>query len=306
MKVIFLGTPEFAVTVLKALYSSDHEVVAVISQPDRAKDRKGNPLPTPVKAFALQVGLPLYQFASIRNEGVDILKSFGADIMVTAAYGQILTKEILDIAPYGVVNVHASLLPKYRGSAPVQWAVINGEKQTGVTVMQTAIGVDDGDMLAAVKTEIGENETSGELMSRLSEMGALLLLDTLKGLESGAVKAVPQNDAESSRCRMLKKQDGHIDFGKSVKSIVCRCNGVTPSPGAFAFCGNDVWKIGKIAVGESVGLAVGEVKAVNGKIEVGCLGGSVSLERLQLPGKKMLDAADFLRGHKIADGTRLS
>ncbi len=161
MKVIFLGTPDFAVASLKALIKSKHEVVAVVSQPDRAKDRKGNLLPTPVKVVARENGIEVYQFEKIRTDGIEILKSIDADIMVTAAYGQILSREILEMKRFGVINVHASLLPKYRGSAPIQWAVINGETETGITIMQTDVGVDSGAMLSSVKTPIGENETAG-------------------------------------------------------------------------------------------------------------------------------------------------
>lgn len=302
MKVVFLGTPEFALASLDAVYRSKHEIVAVVSQPDRAKDRKGNLLFTPVKQYALDKGLPFYAFESIRRDGANILKSLAPDIMVTAAYGQILSKEILQIAPHGVINVHASLLPKYRGSAPIQWAVINGEKETGVTIMQTDVGVDNGAILAAEKTHIGESETAGELSDRLKEIGARLLIKTMDGIESGSVKPIPQDESKASKCRMLTKEDGHIDFGKTKAEIVRLCNGVTPSPGAYALTDEGSLKIGAVRAADGDFGECGEVTVRSGRMIVACSDGGVELLKLQLPGKKMMDAGEFLRGHKFDEG----
>ena len=305
LKIVFLGTPEFAVPTLKALIESRHEVVAVVSQPDRAKDRKGRLLPTPVKACATENGLPVFAFEKIRVDGVKTLKSFGADVFITAAYGQILSKEILDIAPYGVINVHASLLPKLRGSAPIQWAIIDGEQETGVTIMQTDVGIDDGMILSAEKTAIGETETAGELSERLSAIGARLLLKTLDKLEKGELRAVRQNEAEATRCRMITKNDGHLDFSETAEAVGRRCRGVTPAPGAFVYIGDDTVKIGRVGVisGDFGKCGVSFVR--DGKIIVACKEGGIVIERLQLSGGKMMTAEEYLRGRKWTDGTEL-
>lgn len=306
MKVIFLGTPEFAIAPLKALLSSRHEVLAVVSQPDRAKDRKGRLLATPVKAFAEQNGVPVFQFEKIRESGVEKLKDLKSDIMVTAAYGQILSKEILEIAPRGVINVHASVLPKLRGSAPVQWAVINGDKETGVTIMQTDVGVDNGDILAVRRTPIGKCETSGELLARLSEMGAQLLMETLDKIERGTAEAKPQDESKATKCRMLTKADGHLDFGEAKDKIVNRCLGVTPAPGAYAVMNGETVKIGRVRAVDGDFGECGVARVVGGEIVVGCADGGVVIERLQLPGAKMLTAREFLNGRHFEGGVKLS
>ena len=306
MKIIFLGTPEFAVAPLKALASSRHEVVAVVSQPDRAKDRKGRLLPTPVRAYAEEIGIPVYQFEKIRADGIDVLKRLRPDIMVTAAYGQILSREILEIAPYGVINVHASFLPKLRGSAPVQWAIINGDRDTGITIMQTDVGVDSGDILAVRCVSIAKDETSGELLARLSCIGAELLLNTLDKIEDGTVNAEPQDESKATRCRMLTKADGHLDFCETKEKIVCRCLGVTPSPGAFAYLGGETIKIGRVSAVDGDFGECGTVKTLDGKIIVACADGGIAIEKLQLPGAKMLSAREFLNGRSLKDGARLS
>ncbi len=306
MKVIFLGTPEFALAPLKALVASRHEVSAVVSQPDRAKDRKGRLLPTPVKAYALQAGIPVLQFDKIRVDGVERLKELNPDIMITAAYGQILSKEILDIAPHGVINVHASVLPKLRGSAPVQWAVINGDKETGVTIMQTDVGVDSGDILAVKRTPIGEGETSGELLIRLSTLGAELLLNTLDDIERGVVDPIRQDEDEATKCRMLVKSDGHLDFCETKEKIVCRCLGVTPAPGAYVVMNGETVKIGRVRAVDGNYGECGVARVVDGEIIVGCANGGIAIEKLQLPGAKMLSAREFLNGRRWEDGVKLS
>ncbi len=302
MKVIFLGTPDFAVASLKALIKSKHEVVAVVSQPDRAKDRKGNLLPTPVKVVARENGIEVYQFEKIRTDGIEILKSIDADIMVTAAYGQILSREILEMKRFGVINVHASLLPKYRGSAPIQWAVINGETETGITIMQTDVGVDSGAMLSSVKTPIGENETAGELTDRLKVLGADLLIETLELLSENKIIAVPQDEMSATKCRMLEKADGHLDFTRNKREIVCRCNGVTPFPGAYAVLDGTPVKIGKVlSVSGNYGKC-GKISVVGNEMIAACADGGIKILQLQLPGKNMMLAKDFLRGHRFNDG----
>ena len=305
MKIVFLGTPEFAVASLEALIASRHEIAAIVSQPDRAKDRKGRLLPTPVKTCGIAHGIDVYAFEKIRTEGVKALKSFGADVFVTAAYGQILSKEILDIPPYGVINVHASILPKLRGSAPIQWAVIDGEKETGVTIMQTDIGIDNGDILAIERTSIGDGETAGELSERLSCIGANLLIKTLDVLESGKASPVKQDESKATKCRMLTRNDGHLDFTESAFKVSCRCRGVTPAPGAFVILEKESVKIGKVSVLEGNFGACGVSRVVGGKIVVACGDGGVSIDRLQFPGGKMMSAEEFLRGRRWTDGVEL-
>lgn len=299
MRIIFLGTPDFAVASLSALLKSKHEVIAVVSQPDRAKDRKGNLLPTPVKTYATKNGLAVYQFERIRENGAETLKALKPDIMVTAAYGQILSREILEIAPHGVINVHASLLPKYRGSAPIQWAIIDGEKETGVTIMQTDIGVDNGAMLARVKTLIGEHETAGELTDRLKQIGAELLIDTLDKLEKGEISPELQDEAAATKCRMLEKTDGRLNFFASKQEIVRRSNGVTPFPGAYVTMKGVAVKVSGVTAVDGEFGKCGSISVIDGTIVVACRDGGVRIENLQLPGKKMMSAAEFLRGHKM-------
>lgn len=305
MKVIFLGTPDFAVGILDALLQSRHTVAAVVSQPDRAKDRKGRLLPTPVKKRAEEKGLPLYQFEKIRLEGVETLRKLNADAMVTAAYGQILSKEILEIAPYGVLNVHASLLPKYRGSAPVQWAIINGEKETGVTIMRTDVGIDNGDMLAVAKTSIGERETAGQLFVRLREIGAKLLVETLDTLECGKIVPVPQDESAATKCRMLCKEDGHLRFHKSRREIDCLVRGVTPFPGAFAFLDGELIKIGRVSALSGDFGPCGKVSVLADKIVAACADGGIAIEELQPAGKRMMTVKEFLAGHELPEGAVL-
>ena len=194
MKIVFLGTPDFAVPSLNALITAGYEVVAVVTQPDRPVGRKAVLTPSPVKVAALSHGVKVLQFEKISRDGVEELKKLNADIMVTCAFGQILSKEVIDVAPKGIINVHGSLLPKYRGASPVQYAVINGDKIAGVTIMQTDTGIDTGDILAVEKTDVGEKETAGELFERLSKLGAELLLKTLKKIEDGSVVPVKQDE----------------------------------------------------------------------------------------------------------------
>ena len=194
MRVVFLGTPDFAVKALENLIASKHDVVAVVTQPDKPKGRSGKPVFSPVKEVAVNNSIPVLQYVKIRAEGVGALKALNADIFVTCAYGQILSQEIIDIPPYGIINIHASLLPKYRGAAPIQWSIINGDEYTGVTIMRTEIGIDTGDMLLQKSLKIGKTETAGELFDRLSELGADMIVEALNVIEDGKAEFVPQNN----------------------------------------------------------------------------------------------------------------
>lgn len=302
MKIAFLGTPEFALPSLQMLVDEGHEL-AVFTQPDRPKGRHGDLTPSPVKELAHRYGLPVYQFEKIRMpEGIAALKAFAPDLMVTAAFGQILSRENLDIPVHGCINVHGSLLPKYRGAAPVQWAVINGETVTGVTTMLTDVGLDTGDMLLKRETEIGPEETSGELMERLSFIGAELLRETIFALQNGTLAREKQNEAEATKCQLLKKEHGKADFTKTAREVHNLVRGVTPWPGAYAFLGGEPVKLHKTrltgmpkkgAVGECAVASPEEGLFVNAADEL------VEILELQFAGGKRMEASAALRGRAL-------
>ena len=299
-----MGTPDFAVPALKRIAESGlHTVVAVVTQPDRPVGRKGVITPPPVKTVALSYGLPVYQFEKIRSDGAETLKSLRADIMVTCAYGQILSQEIIDICRYGIINIHASLLPRYRGAAPIQYAVINGEKETGVTTMMTDVGLDTGDILMAKKTAIGEDETAGELFERLAVLGAEVLSDTIAALAAGTLTRTPQDAALATKCSMLKKEDGHVDFAAGMQQAHDRVRGMNPWPGAFALCEGEtikLWKTRKTELppqGTPGACLVADAKQ---GLFVDAGDGVLEILELQFPGAKRMDAKTALRGHALA------
>ncbi|MDL2289312.1 methionyl-tRNA formyltransferase [Clostridia bacterium OttesenSCG-928-F22] len=302
MRICFFGTPEFALPSLKALVEHGYEVVGVFTQPDKPKNRGKKLLPPPVKELALQYGIPVYQFDKIRTQGLDTLRSLCADLFVTAAYGQILSQEILDIPQLGCINVHGSLLPKYRGPAPIQWAVINGEKKTGITTMYTDIGIDTGDMILKEELEIKTGETAGELSLRLSALGADALIKTLELVGEGKAPRLPQNQQEATYFPMLKKQDGKIDFSLPAVKVVSYINGVNPWPGAYATMGEDVYKIWKARpeTGMQQGKP-GEVLMADAKqgLFIGTGDGCIEVLEMQAPGSKRMGAKDFLRGKSL-------
>ena len=305
MKVVFLGTPDFAVNSLQALLKSRHEVIAVVTQPDKPVGRKAVLTPSPVKVVAVAHGVKVLQYDRIRTEGVEELVSLGADVMVTCAYGQILSQEIIDIAPYGIVNVHGSLLPKYRGAAPVQYAVINGDKVSGVTIMKTEAGIDTGDILAMKSVEIGENETAGELFDRLSALGAELLVDTLDKLEAGLITPVKQDDNAATYVKMIRKEDAKIDFSLPANKVKSFVLGMNPWPVAFTGLNGKLLKIYRCesASGEYDG-AAGEVvcDTTGGGLVVKCGEGAIKVTELQTEGGRKMSAHDFLLGRKIKKG----
>ena len=304
MKVVFLGTPEFSVNVLNSIYNSSHEIVGVVTQPDRKVGRKGIITPCQVKVQAQNLNLPVFSFEKISAEGVDLLKSLKADIFVTCAYGQILSQQILDIAPYGVINVHASLLPKYRGSAPIQWAIINGDKTTGVTIMQTALGVDSGDIILQEELSIDGNYVD-ELFSRLSTLGASLIVKALDLIESGKATYTKQDESKVVHVKMISKNDGLIDFSKSAINVVNLVKGLCTWPTAFTCYEGKMLKIYKATAIDGKG-NVGEVVDSNAKtgLLIGTSDGLVSVEEVQLEGGKKMPIKDFLLGKKIQVGYR--
>ena len=249
MRIIYMGTPDFAVYALKSIIEAGHDVVAVFSQPDKAKGRSKKLVATPVKACALEHDIPVYQPEKLRQqENVDIIKEINPDAIVVAAYGQILPVSILEIPKYGCINIHASLLPKYRGAAPIEWSIIDGEKQTGVTTMYMAKGLDTGDMIDRVVVEIEDDDTGETLHDKLANEGAKLILKTLSDLEAGTATRTAQNDEESCYASMLTKEMGNIDFAKPAKEIERLIRGLIPWPCAYTTIDGKNVKIYKAAV----------------------------------------------------------
>ena len=302
MKIAFLGTPEFALPSLDMLRQSGH-TLAVFTQPDRPVGRHAVLTPPPTKAYALMHGIPVYQFEKIRlPEGVAALRSFAPDLMVTAAFGQLLSAENLAIPQYGCINVHGSLLPKYRGAAPIQWAIINGEPQTGITTMMTDVGMDTGDILLADRIEIGPDETAGELFTRMALLGAETLRRTLAALEAGALARTPQDESQATKCPMLKKEHGKLDFSQTAAAVHNRVRGTNPWPGAYALLDGAPLKIHKTrhtarALGkEAPGLLSGEAKS---GLFLRCADGWLEILELQATGGKRLYAKDYLLGKAL-------
>ena len=302
MKTVFMGTPDFSVPALERLHD-EHEVLAVVTQPDKAKGRSGKLTACPVKEKALELGLTVLQPEKARDEAfIQILKELEPEVIVVIAYGQILPKDILELPGYGCVNVHASLLPKYRGAAPIQWAVINGDKVTGVTTMLMNEGLDTGDILLKKEVGVDEKETGGSLFEKLSAVGAELMLDTLSGLERGEITPVPQNEADASKVGLLKKNMGELDFGKSATELERLIRGLDPWPGAFTFFKGkkiSLWEA-EVIEGEAHPGVVKE--AGRDYIDIGCGSGILRVTELQAEGKKRMKTRDFLNGFKVETG----
>ena len=308
MRIAFLGTPDFAIPSLKMLCGEGYTVAGVFCQPDRPVGRSGRPVFPPTKVFALERGIPVFQPEKIRlPEGQAMLVSAAPDLMVTAAFGQILSRENLAVARLGCINVHGSLLPKYRGAAPVQWAVINGESVTGVTTMFTDVGLDTGDILLKKEITIGPDETAGELFNRVAELGAVVLKDTLKALLAGTLARARQNEAEATKCRMLKKEDGHADFSLPAKSVHNLIRGVDPWPGAYAVINGEPVKFWRSepVIGSGVPGEILFADPENGLV-IAAKEGAVKIGQLQLPGGKRMDACAFFRGNRLPAGGRFS
>lgn len=304
MRVIFMGTPDIAVGTFEALVK-EHEVVLAVTQPDKPKGRGGKEQYSPVKEAALLAGVPVYQPKKIREpECVEELKKYHADVMVVIAFGQILTKEILTMTPYGCINIHASLLPKYRGAAPIQWAVIDGEKVSGVTTMQMDEGIDTGDMLLREEIVLDDNETGGSLHDKIAERGAKLCLKTLEALKRGEITPVKQGESPTAYARMLDKSMGNIDWSASAVSIERLIRGLNPWPSAYTDWDGKVMKIWRAEVRKSSEDAEpGTVVAVEKdgfSVQTG--EGLLKVTELQIPGKKRMDAGAFLRGYSIQAG----
>ncbi|MBN9660458.1 MAG: methionyl-tRNA formyltransferase [Acidobacteria bacterium] len=303
MKLVFLGTPQFAVPTLEAVVRAGHEVAAVYTQPDRPKGRGQELALSPVKEAALRLGLEVRQPERVRR-CVDELAAIQADAMVVVGYGQIIPQNIIDLPRYGIINVHASLLPKYRGAGPIQWSIANGETVTGVTTMMINAGLDTGDMLLKAETPIGPEETALEVGPRLAVLGAELLVETLNGLLAGTITRVPQNDAEATLAPILKRDDGLIDWNQPAAVIHNRARGFLPWPGAWtSFRGVrfNVWRC-RVASEGPGDRSPGAIYASGRKLYAAC-GASTALELLeiQVEGRKRVDAAAFLNGQRLSD-----
>ena len=304
MKIVFLGTPDFSVQCLENLIKSHHTVLAVVTQPDRPRDR-GKVSFSPVKECAVKNGIPVLQYEKVSKEGIEEIRALKPDIMVTAAFGQMLSREFLEIAPKGVINVHASLLPKYRGSSPIQWAVVNGEKETGITIMKTALKMDSGDIILQVKMGIGEDETAGELFDSLSALGAPALLSALKLIEEGKETYTPQDEGAVTYFPMLKKEDGKIDFNKTSAEIKSRVQGFNPWPSAYTNLDGKMIKIHKVAIGEGGGNAGEIIAADKSRFAVATADGAIDILELQPQNGRRMTFKEYLAGHKIEVGIKL-
>ena len=303
MRIAFMGTPQFAVPPLRALLDAGYGVVGAFTQPDRPAGRGHRVAMCPVKEFALSRGVPVFQFERIRRpDGLECLKNLAPDLCVTAAFGQILSQALLDVPKWGTVNVHASLLPKYRGAAPINWCILNGETKTGVTTMLTDAGIDTGDMLLSRETEIGEMETAGELTERLSELGAELLIETLEKYLRGEIAPRPQNPAEATHQPMLKREMGIIDWTRPAKEIACQIRGLNPWP--VAHTGELKLYLARPVDGRGEPGTVLRASARDGLV-VACGEGALEVLEMQAPNAKRMSAKAYLMGRPIEPGTRL-
>ena len=308
MKVIFMGTPDFAVGTLEAIIEAGHEVLLVVTQPDKPKGRSGALQFPPVKECAVAHGIEVFQPTKIRlEENVEFLRKYDADIFVVAAFGQILPKSILDMPKYGCINVHASLLPKYRGAAPIQWAVINGDPVTGVTIQQMDIGVDTGNIIVTKELAIADDETGGGLFDKLAVVGAEACLEAMEQIANGTATRTPQNHEEATHVSMISKEFGLIDWNKSAVEIERLIRGLNPWPSAYTKLDGKTFKIWKASVkGENSSEKPGCVcKVGKACLEVQTGEGVLSLVEVQLEGKKRMEADAFLRGYQVAEGTLL-
>lgn len=306
MRIVFMGTPDFAVPSLQALIDAGHDVCAVYTQPDKPQGRKQILTAPPVKTLALEHDIPVFQPNTLKNEDEQArLRELAPEVIIVVAYGKLLPKAVLDIPPHGCINVHGSLLPRWRGAAPIQWAVIAGDEMAGVTTMQMAEGLDTGDMLLTYETKVGEKETAGELFDRLAQSGAELLTQTLVKLDE--ITPRPQDDAQSCYAHMLDKQMAVIDWNKSAHEIDCLIRGLNPWPIALTTLSGERLKVfaAEKAAGNGEPGTVLEADPKKG-LTVACGEGALKLTEIQLVGGKRMKATDFLRGHVIEVGTKLN
>ena len=306
MRLVFMGTPEFAVTALKQIVDAGHEVVSVYTQPDKPKGRSGKPAPSPVKQFAVDKNIPVLQPVKLREaENAEQLRSLAPDMIVVAAYGQILSEEILNIPRLGCVNIHASLLPKYRGAAPIERSILDGEAKTGVTTMMMAKGLDTGDILEQAETEILPTDTGESLTERLAEMGGELILSTMEKLEKSELTPIPQKDEDSTYAQMLNKEMGLLDFSRPAAELERTIRALIPWPCAYTMLDGKQIKLLGAEVVETSGEPGTVAEVTKKSFTVACGEKGLRLKKLQPEGKKPMDTAAFLNGNHLTVGTRL-
>lgn len=308
MKIVFMGTPDFAASILSALFDAGYMIEAAVSQPDKPVGRHAELRPTAVKMKAEELGIPVLQPEKASDpDFIDKLKAMAPDVIVVAAYGKILKPELLNIPRYGCINVHASLLPKWRGAAPIQWAVIAGDREAGVTTMMMNEGLDTGDMLLRSSIPVAEDETGGSLFDKLAELGSRLIVDTLKALSDGSLRAEKQDDGKATYAPMLKKEMGNIDWNMPAADIERLVRGLCPWPGTFTFSKGKMIKIHKVSIPDEEKTAElckgtyasGDVITGDGSIYVICGSGALRIDELQAEGKKRMTAGDYLKGNNL-------
>lgn len=314
MKIVFMGTPDFSAVVLEKL-NSVYPVSAVVTGLDKPVGRGYNLAPSPLKVKAIELGIPVLQYAKVSREGLDDIRALQPDIIVTAAFGQILSDAFLAIPKFAVLNVHASLLPKYRGSSPIQWSIINGDEKTGITIMKTVKAVDAGDVLLEKETEIGKKETAGELFDRLAILGGEAIVEAISLVECGKATFTPQDASKVTHCSMINKGDGLVDFSKTAKEIDCFVRGMTPWPSAYTHIGEKTLKIFDVEKVELSDLQKSNDQFENAKfgevvladknhgLIVKVADGFIRLHVIQLEGSKRMDDTQFILGRKIDVGT---
>lgn len=303
MRLVFLGTPDFAVPTLERIVEAGHQVLVVVTQPDRPRGRGQELAASPIKQTAVRLGLSVYQPERIKPpEVAEFLASLRPEAMVVVGYGKIIPQAIIDIPPHGIINVHASLLPKYRGAAPIQWAIANGEVRTGVTTMRIDAGLDTGDILLQAETDIGEEETALELSDRLASMGAALLLETLRSVQAGGLVGRKQDSSIASYAPLLKKEDGLVDWSRPAAEIHNRVRGFLPWPGCYSGFRGHLLHIWRTRLSDPIDGAPGSLHPARGRLRVTCgYGASLELLELQLEGRKRISAAAFLNGQHLLD-----
>ena len=300
LKILYMGTPDFSVEPLKKLLENTdkYQVVAVATNNDKPVGRKQVLTPSPVSLVATENNIEVLKYDKIRLEGVEDVKRVNPDVIITCAFGQILSQEIIDIPKYGVINIHASILPKYRGASPVHYAILNGEKEVGVTIMKTDIGIDTGDILYVKKTAVNDGETCGSLMDRLSKLGAEAIIESLDAIISGEVKPIKQDDSMSTYTSIIKKQHALIDWTKSADEIYNQVRAFNPAPIAYTFLDGEMLKIYQVKVVDGIG-GCGEVIKNDKSLVVGTGCGAIEICLLQKAGGKMMNVSDFLKGNRI-------
>ncbi len=316
MNIVFMGTPDFAVGTLNTLIESEHNVIGVVTQPDKPKGRGGKMMFTPVKGAAVKAGIEVYQPEKVKDgEFIEILNKLNPDVIVVVAFGQILPKEILELPKYGCMNVHASLLPKLRGAAPIQWSVIDGDEESGVTIMQMDEGLDTGDMLLVKKYKLDKKETGGSLFDKLASFGGPMILEVLKQAEAGKLNPVKQDDSKHTYARMLSKATGDIDFEKTATEIERLIRGLNPWPSAFTHIHGKMLKIWEADVLSDEDASKYDISAVKpghiahvdkNKMFISTADGYLDIKEVQLEGKKRMETSAFLRGYKVEKGEALN